>query len=87
MISGDPRSLSHDGLDDALVVNPLGVEQHVVVDDDVVSDLDLVGVSQHHVLPERHAPPTLAEHERIELAPQEQAERPGNPGPEHHELV
>ena len=72
---------------DAAVVDPLRIEKDVVIDDDIVSDTNLVRVSQHDVLAEGHVPSTCAEHQWVELGADEQAERTGHPRPEHHQLV
>src|SRR5262245_8823152 len=51
---------------DAAIRVSFGVEQAVVVDHDVVSKVDLVGMSNYHVLPEDDAAPARPEEQRIE---------------------
>ena len=70
------------------VARALGVETAVVVDDHVVADEDLVRMPQHDVHAERDVAADPAEHQRIELRAQEQAERARHPAAEQHrELV
>ena len=71
----------------APVVGALGVEAALVVDDHVVADLNLVGMPEGDVLAEHHVAPHPAEDQRIELRPQQQAQRPGHrAGQQHDEL-
>ena len=53
----------------------LGVEQAVVVDDDVVADVDLVRMAQHDVLPEDDVAAARAEQRRVERLAQHEPER------------
>ena len=55
----------------------LGVEQAVIVDDDVVADADLVRVPQHDTLTEDHVSPTGAEEQRYRRL---RSTRPSAPG-------
>ena len=57
----------------------LGVEQTVIVDDDVVADADAVRMAQRDVLAEDDAAPARAEQPRIHRLAQGQAERARHP--------
>jgi hypothetical protein len=63
---------------DPLVARSLGVEQAVVVDDDVVTDADFPWMTQHHVLAEDDAAAAGAEQRRIQQLPQREPQRPGH---------
>ena len=66
----------------------LRVEQAVVVDDDVVADVDLVGMPQHDVLAEDDVAAAAAEQHRVEGLAERQTERAGHALREQHdELV
>ena len=56
----------------------LGVEQAVVVDDDVVADADLARVAQHDVLAEDDVAAAGAEQARVQRLAQHEPERPGH---------
>ena len=64
---------------DPAVAVALGVEQAVVVDDDVVPDADLVRMTEHDVLPEDHVAPTRAEERRIQRFAQRESEGARHP--------
>src|SRR5690606_37135100 len=67
---------------------PLGVEAALIVDDNVVPDGDLPRMTEHDVHPERDVPAHASEDQRIELRPQEEAQRTWHPrGQQHDQLV
>ena len=63
----------------------LGVDQAVVVDDDVAADVNLVRVAKHDVLTEHHVAPARSEQPRIQQLSQQQAERAGPGLCDHHD--
>ena len=63
---------------DAAVRVALGVEQAVVVDDDVVADADLVRMPEHDVLAEDDVAAARASERRIEHLAQREPERAGH---------
>ncbi len=63
-ISTDEDTVSNG---DATVVGTLGIETAVVIDHDIVTDANLVGMAEHDVLPEDHVPSHPSQEPGIEL--------------------
>src|SRR5580765_1455885 len=60
---------------DATVGVALGVDQAVVVDDDIAADVNLVGMAQHHVLTEHDVAAARAQQHRIQRLTDRQPQR------------
>ena len=67
--------------------SPLASSEAVVVDDDVVADMNLVGVAEHDVLAENHVSAARTEEQRIERLAQDETERPGARLRERHDKL
>ena len=73
---------------DADIRRAFCIQAAVVVDDHVVANLDLVGMTQYDVRTKRDVAAHASENHRIELGAQEQAQRPRHPRrAQHRQLV